>query len=225
MNQSISQQEEWARFTAFFELIKDVDLSESILSLDTYKIKNASRMIECLKDAHPKLSLVLNDVSGVLDDELMDLLTSRQCENVGYVYNFTFIPNRNEVLNHMQFINEEGDIIKKCFASFKFVANEFYKNKISADLYLDPGFGFSKTFLQNLKMISEFDLLTSELYLHKIHHPLIIGLSKKSFMKRLLNVDTGEETEVFHRQTILNMSRISHSQLIFRVHNPKILDT
>ena len=224
MNQAISLEEEWERFLSFFEIVKDVNLEGRILSLDTYKIQNAEKMIECLRSAHPKLSLVLNDVSGVVDEELMSFLTSSTARNLGYIYNFTFIPNRNEVLNHMKFINEDCDIVKKCLGQFNLIANIFDKNKIEADLLLDPGFGFSKTFLQNLKLINDFSLVTSELYKKKIRSPLVVGLSKKSFLRRLIGVDNGEETEELHKQIILQMSKNNHSQLIFRVHNPKILD-
>jgi dihydropteroate synthase len=50
MNQAISLQEEWDRFLLFFEKIKDVNLDERVLSLDTYKISNAKKMIEFVRN-------------------------------------------------------------------------------------------------------------------------------------------------------------------------------
>jgi dihydropteroate synthase len=47
-------------------------------------------------------------------------------------------------------------------------------------LVLDPGFGFGKNFEQNYPLLKRFDEL------HQLRYPLLIGVSRKSFIGRAL---------------------------------------
>jgi dihydropteroate synthase len=54
---------------------------------------------------------------------------------------------------------------------------------------LDPGFGFAKTGDQNLELLARFDELTG------FGFPVLAGTSRKSFIGRVLNTETGQRLE------------------------------
>jgi dihydropteroate synthase len=224
MNQKISNEDEWDRFLLFKDLIQNIELNQSIISLDSYKEENMLRMISSLKNDHPQCRFLINDVSGLCSDFLLDYLASQEGQDVGYIYTFTNIPHKDKVHAHMNYLNEDEDIIKQVFNKFHVIHRQFLNRQIDHKLLLDPGFGFSKSFLQNWALIERIDELTQLLVNDKIRNPLVIGLSKKSFMKKMLNVDSGDETEDLHRRCIKKMLSQTHSKLLFRVHHPEICD-
>ncbi len=48
-------------------------------------------------------------------------------------------------------------------------------------LVLDPGFGFGKSFQENYPLLRRFDEF------HGLHYPLLVGVSRKSFIGRALS--------------------------------------
>jgi dihydropteroate synthase len=51
---------------------------------------------------------------------------------------------------------------------------------------LDPGIGFGKALAHNLQLLAHLDSLT------KLGRPLVLGVSRKSFIGRLLGAEVGE---------------------------------
>jgi dihydropteroate synthase len=54
---------------------------------------------------------------------------------------------------------------------------------------LDPGFGFAKTAEQNLELLARLDEVT------RFDYPVVAGTSRKSFIGKVLDVETGERAE------------------------------
>jgi dihydropteroate synthase len=54
---------------------------------------------------------------------------------------------------------------------------------------LDPGFGFAKNAEQNLEMLARLDDIT------RFDYPVVAGTSRKSFIGKVLGVDTAERSE------------------------------
>lgn len=80
------------------------------------------------------------------------------------------------------------------------------------DIILDPGFGFGKTMQQNYELLNRLDhLLVMEL-------PLLVGVSRKSMIYKLLNV--GPE-EALSGTTALNAIALAKGASILRVHDVK----
>ena len=59
-------------------------------------------------------------------------------------------------------------------------------------MVLDPGFGFGKNFEQNYPLLRRFDEF------HQLRYPLLAGVSRKSFVGRMLNRD-GQDAPVDER--------------------------
>lgn len=227
MNSAISAHEEWERFTEFLRESEGFDFSERAISFDTYKVQNFSLMAREFKKHHRDVHLIFNDVSGVLDQDLKELLLQMKNSSFSYIYTFTHIPSRDEVLKHMSFIDDKEDIIKQAARSFTRAYEFFRELQMEDRLILDPGFGFSKTYEQNWRLIEHFDLLEKEIAkTHpEIKNAILIGLSKKSFLKKSLPENfSPEDLENLHLKCMLKIERMATHKLLFRVHNPHLLE-
>lgn len=80
------------------------------------------------------------------------------------------------------------------------------------DIILDPGFGFGKTLEQNYQLINELEkLLVMEL-------PLLVGISRKSMIYKLLGLTANES---LNGTTALNTMALMKGTSILRVHDVK----
>jgi len=80
------------------------------------------------------------------------------------------------------------------------------------DVVIDPGFGFAKTLEQNyllLKKLSYFDALNV---------PLLVGVSRKSMIQKLLDVNA---ENALNGTTAVNMLALTGGASILRVHDVK----
>ena len=180
-------------------------------------------MVHEFKKLHPKAYLIFNDVSGCLDSELKEALFEFKHTPFYYIFTFSGIPERAKTLEHMKFVDEKIDIISSAGESFK-KAYEWFKDiQMDHQLILDPGFGFSKSYEQNWKLIEDFNELEEKLLEFKITNPILIGLSKKSFLKKALETDGVEALEDLHRTCIRKLMSSRIMNLLFRVHDPKIM--
>lgn len=223
MNQSISSSLEWERFELFLEAIKKFNFNKRIISFDTYKVANFLRMHKAFSGLYPQAQFIFNDVSGVLDNELKDALVSFKGLEFYYIYTFTHIPERGHVCDHMNYLNESSDIIPQCQKAFLKAVAFFKDLGMESQLLLDPGFGFSKTFDQNWKLINSFGEFSTGLLSIGIMNPMVIGLSKKSFLKMAINSSEDDLLEKIHGDCLKKMKQAAHHQLLFRVHDTGVL--
>ncbi len=80
------------------------------------------------------------------------------------------------------------------------------------DIILDPGFGFGKTMEQNYAVMSHLEQLQA------LDLPLLVGVSRKSMIWRLLGI-TAEEA--LNGTTVLNTIALQKGASILRVHDVK----
>ncbi|MCB0430865.1 MAG: dihydropteroate synthase [Flavobacteriales bacterium] len=80
------------------------------------------------------------------------------------------------------------------------------------DLILDPGFGFGKTPAHN------FELIRNLSYFRCFERPIMIGISRKSSIARLLNTDTDH---ALNGTTALHVVALQQGASILRVHDVK----
>ena len=82
----------------------------------------------------------------------------------------------------------------------------------SEQIILDPGIGFGKTVQHNLEILSNLSAF------RKLGFPLMIGLSRKSFMSKLINK---RSTELLSTSLALNTMCILEGVAVIRVHDIK----
>jgi dihydropteroate synthase len=58
-----------------------------------------------------------------------------------------------------------------------------------SQIIIDPGIGFGKKFQHNIQLLKELKSFVS------LEYPLLVGLSKKSFLGAILNLPPGERVE------------------------------
>lgn len=82
----------------------------------------------------------------------------------------------------------------------------------TADIIIDPGFGFSKTLGQNYQLMNELDKLSI------LDRPVLVGISRKSMIFKLLETDA---IEALNGSTVLNTIAVMKGANILRVHDVK----
>lgn len=227
MNRPISLDEERNRFDLFFENIKEQDFNGQWISFDTYRPINFLYFEEKFKSRYSNCGFIFNDISGVLDEDLIELLRSKKNqENFYYIFTSTHIPSREKVLNHMDYLSE-GSIIKETQSFFKKGFKLFLDIGIENKIIFDPGFGFSKNFDQNWELLSGLDQLLFGLKESKIIVPWLIGISKKSFLRQSLthSLDTFRDAELLQSKLLRELIDKKLGQFLYRVHDPFLIES
>ena len=82
-------------------------------------------------------------------------------------------------------------------------------------LLLDPGFGFGKTLQHNLALFDGLDQLAKQ------QHPIVVGVSRKSMIGQLLDVDVDERLIGSVTMAVLAAQKIQAAEgaVILRVHD------
>ena len=80
------------------------------------------------------------------------------------------------------------------------------------DIILDPGFGFGKTLEENYALMNEMEKL------QVLKLPLLVGISRKSMIYKLLG---GDPTTSLNGTTVLNTISLLKGADILRVHDVK----
>lgn len=89
---------------------------------------------------------------------------------------------------------------------------ELLTSKGVSEIIIDPGFGFGKTIEHNYQLMRDLDRFTS------FKKPLLVGVSRKSMIYKLLNI-TPEES--LNGTNALNMYALMKGAHILRVHDVK----
>jgi len=226
MNKAISAAEELQRFDSFFERIKSIDLSDQWISFDTYRPSNYLYFETKFKSRYKNCNYVFNDVSGVVDDELLDLLkTKKNHLDFYYILASTQVPDRSKVSNHMDFIINTP-VVKQTAENFLNSLAKINDNFNFENIILDPCFGFSKTYEQNWELVNNVSVLCNELQKNIRDFTMLFGLSKKSFLRKSLgnSTDPFNDSEILHKKLIVNFLKKKTSPILFRVHDPLIVE-
>jgi len=80
------------------------------------------------------------------------------------------------------------------------------------DIIIDPGFGFGKTLEHNYRLMERLEDF------HELELPLLVGISRKSMIYRLLHTSP---QEALNGTTVLNTIALLRGAHILRVHDVK----
>jgi dihydropteroate synthase len=161
-SKAVSKIQEWSRIE---KIIKNID-KKIPLSLDTRKSEIMSRGI--------KIGIkLINDVSGLsYDSKTIDVLKNYKIPFViqhsqGTPENMQKNPNyRNELLDIYDFFEKK----------IKFLRSRGINHN---NIVLDPGIGFGKNLKHNMNLIRNISIF------HTLGFPILLGLSRKKFIKDL----------------------------------------
>jgi len=185
----LSAEEEIRRIGNVISLIKK-EFPEALISIDTF-------YAEVVKFGYNEGMDVVNDISGGYFDE--NLLPTVAETKLPYI-----LMHSNTSYSTMHEKIQYDDITMSVNYYFSKKINELQKLGIY-DIILDPGFGFGKTVEDQYKMIEEVEHLGFGRF------PLLIGISRKSFIYKPLNkkpLEISEETQILHRKVLEKGAKI-----------------
>lgn len=170
---------------------------EIIISIDTFRSEVAKRAVEAGAN-------FINDISaGSLDEKMFDTVSSLK---VPYV-----LMHMQGTPQTMQKNPHYENVFDEVFNFFKQKIAELNKKGIH-DIILDPGFGFGKTVEHNftlLKRLNEF---------HFFELPILVGLSRKSLINKVLHT---KPDDALNGTTSLQTIALQNGANILRVHDVK----
>lgn len=188
---------ELSRLTPVLELILK-KFPDKIFSLDTFRADVAKLAVE-------KYGMsIINDISaGNMDNKMPETVASLK---VPYI-----IMHMQGTPENMQKNPEYKNVTNDIISFFANRIKELTNSGIN-DIIIDPGFGFGKTVDHNYRLLSELDNF-------KIFSNLImVGLSRKSMINRVLNCDP---IDALNGTTALNTVALLKGADILRVHDVK----
>ncbi len=143
--------------------------SEAIISIDTYKS-------EVAKVAIDEGASIVNDVSGgTFDSDMWKVVANTKAK-----YILMHTPGKPSVMQQMTSYNDPVEDVKNWLMA---KARSAVQTGVS-EVIIDPGIGFGKTMEQNLQIISNIQCFANHGF------EVLIGLSRKSFIGKLLGVET-----------------------------------
>lgn len=193
----VSEKEEIGRLMPAVELIRKY-YPHIPVSIDTFRAKVAKEVNSCMGP------VIVNDISGGTMDEAM----------FGYVAEAD-IPY---VMMHIQGTPETmqknpvyTDVVKE--------VGQFFQERIARleaagfrQIILDPGFGFGKTLQHNYELLNGMEVYK------QLEYPLLVGISRKSMIYKLLG---GAPADALNGTTVLNTLSLLKGADILRVHDVK----
>lgn len=205
--QSVSAEEELTRIMPLVTAIKS-KLPGTLISVDTYKAEVAEKVLQA--GAH-----MINDVWGLRADPQMASVIAR------YNAHVVIMHNRDARDNVEIQQNLGGHYTKTTYVDLIVeVSNELLEGVKIAEsagiphdhIILDPGIGFAKTVEQNLFLLNHLEEIA------KLGYPLLLGVSRKSFIGYTLDLPPAERLE---GSLAANAIGILRGANILRVHDVK----
>ena len=194
----VTEADEWQRIEPALKRMQK-DYPDVPVSVDTFRATIARRAVEEYGVA------LINDISGgMLDAQMFDTVASLQ---VPYI-----LMHMRGTPQTMQQHTDYDDPMEEIMLYFAQKVRTLRQLGVN-DVILDPGFGFAKTLGQNYELMRSL----AEFSLH-FETPLLVGISRKSMIYRLLNT-TPEES--LNGTTVLNTYALLNGADILRVHDVK----
>ncbi|MDR0422462.1 MAG: dihydropteroate synthase [Proteiniphilum sp.] len=191
----LDAEEEAERLMPVLRLIRR-EFPDAILSVDTFHADVARESVEEFGVN------IINDISGGLMDERMFSVVARL--NVPYV-----LMHMRGTPQTMQRFTRYDSFIQDVL--YYFSERKARLNQLGvSDVIIDPGFGFSKTMSQN------YELMAYLKYFHIFEEPVLVGISRKSMICRLLGV---APEEGLNGTSVLNAAALLSGADILRVHD------
>ena len=192
----VCEEEEKNRIIKIIELLAK-EFPKANLSIDTFRSSVAD---ECLSAG----ACVINDITASEYDS--EILKIAHTHNAPYI-----MMHMKGMPGNMMKNNKYNNLIKDILYYFSKKIEAARSAKVN-DIIIDPGFGFSKDIDQNYSLLKNLDLLKS------LNLPILVGLSRKSMIYKLLKT-TPEYA--LNGSTTLNTIALLNGASILRVHDVK----
>jgi len=193
-SESIPADEESKRILPVIQKIL-LERPTAIISVDTTKNIVASKALQ-----HG--AVIINDISGFANDIKLVEITKKFNASLAIMH---MLGNPKTMQQNPEYENVVEEIYDFLEAQAEIAANSGIKN-----IFIDPGIGFGKTVDHNLEIIQRLGDFKS------LGYPILIGLSRKSFLGNILDLDV-ENRDV--PTTIVETLSVKNGARIIRTHN------
>jgi len=191
----ISPLEEMRRLEVALAAVRSV-ASEVYVSVDTFRSEVARQCVE-----HFGVDMI-NDISGGVLDKAMPKMVAR----MGVPYVMMHMQGKPET---MQTAPEYEDVLAEVLEFLARQQQRFF-DAGGKDVVIDPGFGFGKTMMHNYRLMDRLEDF------HELHAPLLVGVSRKSMIYKLLETTP---QEALNGTTVLHTLAMMKGAHILRVHD------
>jgi 2-amino-4-hydroxy-6-hydroxymethyldihydropteridine diphosphokinase/dihydropteroate synthase len=199
----VEEKEEWGRIEPLIGWARDKTHSQWIrpqLSIDTVKPEVARKALSLGVDW-------INDVSGLIRPEMLDVLLEYPHAKMVLMHSLSVPADPKTVLRS----DESASQQVFCWMEERLACLDRQGVCLNR-IYLDPGIGFGKTAEQSLEILRSLRLF------HKLGLPLLVGHSRKSFLKK---ITASKQAGKMDAETLgLSMKMCSQGVDVFRVHDP-----
>lgn len=193
----ISAEEEMKRLRNGLEIIGR-EHPDAVLSVDTFRADVARMCVEEYGVA------IVNDIAaGNMDSEMFSTIA-----RLGVPY---IMMHMQGTPQNMQQHPHYEDVLREVLYYFSEKVQRLRDMGVK-DIILDPGFGFGKTIEHNYELLNQME----EFAIFEL--PLLVGVSRKSMIYKLLNI-TPEEA--LNGTTVLHTIALMKGANILRVHDVK----
>ncbi|GAA0675094.1 dihydropteroate synthase [Rheinheimera tangshanensis] len=168
--EEVSVQQELDRVLPVIEAIRSE--LDCVISIDTCKT-------QVMKEAVAAGADIVNDIRALLDTGAVDFAASAQVpvclmHMQGQPRTMQHAPLYQDVAKEVcDFLIQRAEV---CLAA----------GIPKGQIILDPGFGFGKSLQHNYQLLSQLSVLMSH------HYPVLVGMSRKSMIGQLLNLQADE---------------------------------
>jgi dihydropteroate synthase len=191
----VGEKEELRRLSFALEIIRE-KIPDAVLSVDSFRAEIAANVIEKYKVD------IINDISGGnIEPEILDVVAST---NVPYI-TMHMQGNPQTMQNNPVYKHVVKEVL------------DYFINHISLlrekginDIIIDPGFGFGKTIDHNYQLLAGLDVF------QMLELPVLVGLSRKSMIYKLLGTSPDE---ALAGTIALNFIALQKGASILRVHD------
>lgn len=194
---NVSAREEMERLRMGLKILFEIQ-PDAVVSVDTFRADVARMCVEEYGVA------IINDIAaGEMDTDMFHTVAAL---NVPYI-----MMHMQGTPQSMQQHPHYDNLLKEVFLYFARKVQQLRDLGVK-DIILDPGFGFGKTIEHNYELLSHLeDFRIFEL-------PLLVGVSRKSMIYRLLDITP---QEALNGTTVLDTICLLKGADILRVHDVK----
>lgn len=193
----ISPLEEMKRLEVALAAVRNV-APDVYVSVDTFRADVARQCVE-----HFGVDAI-NDISGGVLDKSMPKVVAK----LGVPYIIMHMQGKPET---MQQAPEYKDVVAEVLEFLARQQQRFFEAG-GKDVIVDPGFGFGKTLLHNYRLMDRLEDF------HELHAPLLVGVSRKSMIYKLLETTP---QEALNGSTVLHTIAMMKGAHLLRVHDVK----
>jgi dihydropteroate synthase len=200
---------------------EEISRLENILPKLIFAIKNFNKIhhkniqasidsyhFETIVFAHKIGVEIINDVSGLIDEKIIDYIAQNNLKAI-LMHNLAIHSNPDLIVNRD--LNVVDEIINWAQAKINFLTS---KKIQKSQLIFDPGIGFSKNSTQSIRILKNINAF------RVLNLPIYVGHSKKSFLDAL-NIPSPPNLDRTAKTLIISQYLAQKNVDYLRVHDVK----